>query len=304
MSPKAASTVRKTANFDFLFGRYSHSGWTIPYFQVSMSFGDAAQYLRLVNEMPGAASMDWEIEELFQRDIDWARVERKIVPYLKQQEQPQFFNSLTISLLPIHDDSLAVFDGGGGWQAPKLEGEEAFEPGDIRHFGPITCGYWGPWVDPGDDGARIGQMAWNTREVCGVALDGQHRLAAIKELAKPGVGSYSDSSVPVILIVLDPALGFTGENSRRSLVRTLRRLFIDLNKHARVVNRARQILLDDRDPAAICVRRLVGTRLNGGKANWTRRRRGFLWRSLIGILSRQSSTRGRTFPQSWAPTGS
>ena len=54
-TPSAASTIRKTPNFDFIFGRFSRSDCIVPYFQVSMTFKDAAQYLRLVNEMPGAA---------------------------------------------------------------------------------------------------------------------------------------------------------------------------------------------------------------------------------------------------------
>ena len=69
--PKSATTVRKTPNFDFIFGRYSHSHSAVPYFQVSMSFGDISTYLNLVSEMPGASAMNWKVEELFQRDIDW-----------------------------------------------------------------------------------------------------------------------------------------------------------------------------------------------------------------------------------------
>ena len=44
----------------------------------------------------------------------------------------------------------------------------------------------------------------------------------------------------------------------------LRRLFIDLNKHAVKVDRTRQILLDDIDPHSLCVRRLVEGRLSDG----------------------------------------
>ena len=73
--PQAATTVRKTPNFDFIFGRYSYSNSAVPYFQVSMSFDDISRYLTLVSEMPGAAAMNWRVEELFQRDIDWKRVQ-------------------------------------------------------------------------------------------------------------------------------------------------------------------------------------------------------------------------------------
>ncbi len=259
--PRPATTIRKTPNFDFIFGRYSHSQLHVPYFQVSMSFDDIARYLVLVTEMPGASSMNWRIEELFQRDIDWRRVERKIVPYLKQQEEPHFFNSLTIALLPFHGDTVGDFSASKGWHAPELENQQHFPADRVRRFGPVTCGYWGGWSDPIEDNARLGQICWNTNEVCAVAIDGQHRLAAIKELGQAG----TSSSVPVILIVLHPDLGFP-RSGRQSVIDTLRRLFIDLNKHAQTVSRARQILLDDRDPVSICVRAIIGDQLVEGKA--------------------------------------
>ena len=48
-----------------------------------------------------------------------------------------------------------------------------------------------------------------------------------------------------------------------SNIELLRKLFIDLNKHANKVNRAREILLDDRDPHSVCVRALVSNELSG-----------------------------------------
>jgi DGQHR domain-containing protein len=231
-----------------------------------MTFNDAARYLRLINEMPGSAAMNWKLEELFQRDIDWPRVEKKIVPYLRKQTEPQFFNSLTIALLPIRNDALAPFDGSATWHAPTLDTADQFSPGTVRSYGPITCGYWGNWENPGEDNARLGQICWNTDEICGVAIDGQHRLAAIKHLVGPGSDTHRQSSVPVILIVLDEALGFNRGTEQHVLVDTLRSLFIDLNKHAEKVKRARQILLDDRDPASVCVRTLVGSELTSGRA--------------------------------------
>jgi len=257
-NPTPATSIRKTPNFDFIFGRYSHSKCIIPYFQITMSFGDAANYLQLVNEMPGAASMEWKVEELFQRDIDWKRVQRKIVPYLKQTTEPQFFNSLTIALLPVRNKQITTFSD-GKWTPPTLDRAEEFADSP-RSFGPISCGFWAGWKGPEDESARIGQLCWNTNEICGIAIDGQHRLAAIKELQ----GTTIESTVPIILIVLDPDLGYSPNASRQSVIETLRALFIDLNKHAKIVSRARQILLDDRDPASVCVRELVGSELTNG----------------------------------------
>ena len=264
IKPSAATTVRKTPNFDFLFGRYSHSAVSIPYFQVNMTFNDAASYLSLVSDMPGSSSMEWRIEELFQRDIDWARVQNKIVPYLKQDKNPQFFNALTVALLPFKDSTLTDFSD-GDWKSPTLEEEERFFDKAVS-FGPIRCGFWQHWESIEEDQSRLGQMAWNRQEVAGVAIDGQHRLAAIKRVAEGQNSPYSHCTIPVIFVVLDPALGYSGLSGRDGVIGTLRQLFIDLNKHAKVPSRGRQILLDDRDPASICVRGCVGERIRGGRA--------------------------------------
>ena len=129
---------------------------------------------------------------------------------------------------------------------------------------PYPAATGSPGNQPEDDGARLGQLCWNTKEVCGVAIDGQHRLAAIKELD----ATMGTSSVPVILVVLHPTLGYTGHGVT-GVIETLRRLFIDLNKHAQKVSRARQILLDDRDPASICVRAFIGSQLTHGEEELT-----------------------------------
>lgn len=253
--------IDKTPNFDFLFGLSGCGQFIVPYFQVTMSLKEAAQQLRLVNEMPGSASMKLSIEELFQRDINWTRVLRKIVPYLRNASAPQFFNSLTIALLPVKDNALTSYGAAEGWAPPELAHTDGFTA--TKAFGPITCGYWSEWVSHTHGSAHTGQLAWNKDQVCGVAIDGQHRLAAIKTLIEEG-SAQADSTVPVLLLVLHPALGYREPAAHASLIDTLRKLFIDLNKHARTVSRARQILLDDRDPASLCVRAVVGNELCEG----------------------------------------
>lgn len=254
--------INQTPNFDFLFGRSGNGQVCIPYFQVTMSLREAAQELRLVNEMPGSASMKLSVEELFQRDINWSRVLRKIVPYLRNGGAPQFFNSLTIALLPMHDNAITSYAERDNWIPPELAHADAFAA--VKHFGPLSCGYWNDWPDVTHIASHTGQLSWNKDQVCGVAIDGQHRLAAIKTLVEEG-GNHADSTVPVLLLVLHPALGYREPASGVSLIDTLRKLFIDLNKHARTVSRARQILLDDRDPASLCVRAVVGNELRVGR---------------------------------------
>ncbi len=258
--PVSMRRLNSSPEFPFISGRFSEGVPPVAYFLTAMKYGEAKDSLRLVSELPGAASVDWELEELYQRDVSWKRVTQRIVPYLKQRDRPQFFNALTIALLPIRDDRIVGMSL-DGWRAPDLEHPERFAEGRIAKFGPVTCGYYEKWLSPDEDSARLGCIRWNKDQVAAVAIDGQHRLAAIKEYC--GTRTDFSTSIPVILIVAHPDLCGIGD-SAADTVRLTRRLFIDLNKHSVKVSRARQILLDDHDPISVCTRALVGSRLLDG----------------------------------------
>ena len=254
-----------TPHFDFLYGRYNLSPWVIPYFSTTMSVKDAAESLRLAADFPGSDDVKWKLDELYQREVDWSRVERKIVPYLHASEQPQFFNALTIALLPTERNVSGLtqsFSADNDWRPPDLSDPKRF--GKELSVGPIRCGFWNPWEDFSQVEARTGQIRWNPEQVFAVALDGQHRLAAIQQFVRSqGVpaGRLNETAVPVIFVVLDSAFGYVSPTNR-PVVDVLRAIFIDLNKHAKIPSRARQILLDDKDPASVCVRALVGEALS------------------------------------------
>lgn len=261
MPRRLIQDIPATPHFPFLAGAYRMSQWDIPYFTSTVSVSDAANNLRLASEIPGAEDINWKLDELFQRDLDWPRVERSIVPYLKRQESPQFFNSLTIALVPFSMDEGRVTSGFVDridWTPPGLSEADRFEK--ELNVGPLSFGFWNAWNDPHDLGFQSGEMRWNTDQIIAVAIDGQHRLAALKSIANGAQPGLAETRIPIIFLVFDGRLGYTAPQER-SVVELLRVLFIDLNKHAQTVSRARQILLDDRDPHAVCVRRVVGTEL-------------------------------------------
>ena len=264
---RVVDDVPATSHFDFLYGRYHLSSWVIPYFSTIMPLRDTAKSLRLVVDFPGSDEIPWRLDELYQREVDWPRVERRILPYLRATEQPQFFNALTIALLPQDPSGYGMtqgFSAATTWHPPGL-----LDPGrfaKVHTVGPITCGYWTSWNTFSQAEARTGQIRWNPDEIFAVALDGQHRLAAIKELVNnpsSREAHWNETSVPVIFVVLDPGFGYVNQKEKL-LVDVLRVIFIDLNKHAKVPTRARQILLDDKDPTSVCVRALVGESLCDG----------------------------------------
>ena len=276
-----APDIPGTAHFHFLYGRYRlNSSWTLPYFSTTMSLKEVAQNLKLAAEFPWTDQINWKLEELYQRDVNWPRVERKILPYLSHPKALQFFNALTIALLPLQDDAKTLpesFNDYDAWTPPPLNDEkENFGPnaaGKSLRVGPISFGFWEEWSEITDRGGKTGVLRWNPDQVFAVALDGQHRLAAIQQFAERQTvpASYlKETCVPIILVVLDPRVGYLHPEGTE-LVDTLRAIFIDLNKHAEVPSRARQILLDDRDPTAVCVRALVGDVLCDGLDELTAR---------------------------------
>lgn len=259
--------VPSTPNFDFLHGEFGMGEWRIPYFATTLTFEEAAQHLHLPSDIPGGENIRWSISELYQRNIDWRRVSRQIAPYLRAPDVPQFFNSITIALLPYNRGDSRIVESldEGSWHPPELQSPEIYMK--QLDIGPMRFGFWDSWTSYEDPGFVSGRMRWNTNEVFAVALDGQHRLAAIKEVVGPGyVSDVVKSRVPVLFLLFHPDVGFVAPGNP-PIVEVLRKLFIDLNKHAKTVNRARQILLDDRDPCAISVHALLAPVLEGNVAS-------------------------------------
>ena len=249
-----------TSHMHFLSGRFSLGSWQIPYFVSTLTMRDAERYLQLTKDLPGSSGVEWKISELFQREVDWRRVEDAIVPYLRHQDQPQFFNSLTIALLPHsgNETYVPVDASDENWHPPGLK-DAAAPYGRVVSVGPISIGFWDNWVTPLDPGFGRGVLRWNPDEVHAVAIDGQHRLAAIREYVK--LGNDTGTQIPVIFLIFSEALGYESQGDE-SVLSVIRRLFIDINKHAKGLKRSRQILLDDRDPVSRCVRALLADSLH------------------------------------------
>ena len=144
--PVIARRTPATPSFNFLSGAFRLSEWTIPYFTTTMSLTQAATSLRLVGEFPGLERFSWKLDELFQRDVDWPRVQRQILPYLRAENQPQFFNFLTVALLPVAGSEIARAYDEQNWNPPPVE-DEARLPFAV-HAGGINLGYYCPWNSP------------------------------------------------------------------------------------------------------------------------------------------------------------
>ena len=182
-----------------------------------MQFDDLSSRVNFAEEV----HTHFGLSEMIQRALNRTQ-RRKIADYIKTQPQ-RFFSSLVI----------AVYGGEPNWHAltnvRNRQTDELLE--DIR---PETVESVGFLTLRGDESL--------------FALDGQHRLAGIKEVVREGHEPAMHDEVSVILVA--------HEQTAAGLERT-RRLFTTLNKTARPVTKGDIIALDEDDVMAICVRRLI-----------------------------------------------
>ncbi|MDA7924652.1 DNA sulfur modification protein DndB [Mariniblastus sp.] len=229
-----------TPTFRFLDGCFKFAGSNVPYFQLSMTAREAIDHLSVARDL----IFDPEeivIEELFQRDIDIGRVQKEITPYLLRDGEIKFFNAMVVVLLPHSNNRLRT-------DYRKLDSTS--KHGSLK----------GVEIERSKNS---GVIRWDASELCPIIVDGQHRFSALKEVAesKPEI-DLTETSVPVVLLILDSELGFTGHNE--SLLGAVRKIFIDLNRQAKTVSETRNILLDDRDVSAVAVRSLLEKRVKPG----------------------------------------
>jgi len=184
---------------------------TWDYYICMMKYASVAREINFAHELGGNA----DLNTLIQRGIS-SRTQ-DIVAYLKRSEH-RFLGALIV----------AAWGGAPNYSPVQMEAVEENEEllsGLDSQFGVLTF-----------DG---------TQQY--FALDGQHRLKAIKDAIKeqPELGS---EEICVLLVS-----HFDTEEGRR---RT-RRLFTNINKNAKTTTRAENIALDEDDGFAIISRRLV-----------------------------------------------
>lgn len=244
-----------TQEVTYLKGQFALWRYEIPYFSSVVPLRFAAKYLSLVEQLPGSETTKWSIQELFQRDIAWDRVNDDIASYLRTENRPQFFNSLTVALIPKRSRGLE-----GNYETKKhyksLERDDLVAP--IEVGGIQLYSYK-------DSNGTAGVLRWDIDEIAAVAVDGQHRLAAIQKVADTLDGERLDGTkIPIIFLIPDERVGFSApqlSTQEQPIASPLRRIFTDLNKNAQPVSKARQILLDDTSVTSVCVRSLLERRL-------------------------------------------
>ena len=204
----------------------------VSFYQCVITLEEAAKELKLVENLPSDLRSKWKLEELFQREIDWERVENEIVNgYLRRPEKLKFFNSLTVALLPVDEKKMLASEYGETPHAPDLKDAFKKAPWEVVNAGGVQI--------VRHDKTSHGYFRWDPKRIFPATIDGQHRLASLQKI-------YNDGNLPsvaletklsVIFLVLDPRAGFdiTKLNlaqEENPILTVVREVFIDLNLHS------------------------------------------------------------------------
>lgn len=234
----------------------------LPYFSASLPIERTIDELRIAEEVPPSLDNQWSLGELFQREIDQKRAAKEIVNgYLADPKKLKFFNALTVVLMPKSTTGEVLDD----FQAHSSEHESppipyaAGDKDDAQWASDESVAFGGVQYTISGDQARL---RWDQSRVHAVTVDGQHRLFALREYRntirqRTLTPRERETKIPVLFLLLHDEVGFVQGKPRRSIRTIARELFTDLNKNAKQVDRARELILDDWSLDAQCVRHLI-----------------------------------------------
>lgn len=196
------------------------------YFTVKMSMRELADNVKFAADIYDDRTLD----DAIQRVLNESRVKTDIVTYLIRQPD-RFFSSIVV----------AALGGNPKWYPITMEDDERFQL--FREDTRLS--------------ETFGVLSFDGKQDY-FALDGQHRLAAIKALVDPNSdvspdapSGFKDEEISVIVVVPREA-----EEHNEFLTR-YRRLFGNLNRYAKPMDAVTNIIMDEDDAFAIVTRRLI-----------------------------------------------
>ena len=204
--------------------------------------------ISLISDIQG--SERWSVRDLFQRDVDNSRVTQALLPYLQDSSKIKFFNPLTLTVLPMDANGRSVLA-----RMPKVI-ESVYQDGDNKWVSLERENYFRVrWIEGSPQYAEI---EWNDIRSRLVAIDGQHRLSALKRFLEDRRGSsyndFMDWRIPVVIV------SFRAKGNRSeppSVLEVVRSIFVYINTEAKEVNEARKILLSDESVNDVCTQELL-----------------------------------------------
>ncbi len=253
--PRAANAFNECVHGSFgAFG--TGSGLRICYVQAAFRSVELAR-VSLVHEIDG--SDRWPVRDLFQREVDFQRVREAIVPWLMDETKVKFFNPLTLTLIPVETKTGAVRR-----TIPSLKKTKLKERSTREMWGALTADglFRFRWLEKADaPDYDTGVVEWNRSDVRLVAIDGQHRLTALRMYLASDQGKRSSKQeswrVPVVISAVQLMDGDGTQKTIHDTLDVVRSMFVYINTQARAPSKTRQILLNDDEINHICTQELL-----------------------------------------------
>jgi len=196
-----------------------------PYYIVKMKMKELATEVTFARDF---YKEDRTLDEATQRMLKEGRVRKEIVSFLSRRPD-RFFASIVV----------AAIGGAPKFYPVRITDDERFQV----------------FVDQGLDEA-FGVLTFSGDQKY-YALDGQHRLSAIKALtdrtdpdSQRAPEGFGEEEISVLMVVRQ-------EEADAEFLRSYRRLFSSLNRYAKPTDTDTNIILDEDDTFAILTRRLI-----------------------------------------------
>lgn len=220
-------------------------GLKVIYLQCAIPVTEIRQ-ITLAEELPG--SDEWPIRDLFQRDVDHQRVDKFLVPWLQNQEKIKFFAPITLAIMPFNARTGRIDS-----IVPSLHRSADGKESNIGNLISIRSA-----ASQQTFGGQ-GDLAWDAERCHLVALDGQHRVAALREIISRGKRDSSaliDWSIPAVVMCVTQESDLKAAQ-KVSYLDVARSVFVYINTQGHVPSKSRQILLNDERPSAILAQELL-----------------------------------------------
>ena len=207
-------------------------------------------------------------DELLQRDLDDSRVAHELIPYLlgESGDRAKFFPPILAVIVPHKQASSGI----EGFYPPRNVQDESVEKyGDLFDF---------EQMELGGQLTPLAKLSYNRQRSVFIIVDGQHRAMAVLALHRQLNDNWGDNlfesyynhiivtseqvkniELPTCIIYFpDLHEGNSGPREEGiDLNAVCREIFLVVNRNAKRVSKARELLLDDEDIAAHLMRKTL-----------------------------------------------
>gem|GEM_PF-6548825 len=215
----------------------------IKFIQTTIDIADL-DFISTLEKIP--VRLQWHIKEMENLLVRKHRVEKQIIPYLKDPNKVKFFNPLTLVVLPKENNNIIT-------NPPLLSEEGIKEEGHPYSQIEVTNVFRLKIhkIEP-----AFSSLEWNSNKSFVIAIDGQHRLSSLKNLAqdKEFQNTMANWHIPVIILTIFK----TDEHKKTdTLIEVVRKTFMYINDKAQTVNASRRIMINDEDITALCTQEVI-----------------------------------------------